>query len=256
MNKEQAFFRAVAPKVIELITTTKEVIIAKHKRDGDYATSLDVASEQLIVSEIKKIFPTDDIMAEEEHSDNQIESGRVWIIDPICGTSNLGKGLTTFCTNIALADSGELIASCVVDHCTGDYYWSVGDGVFVNNKPWQYSETPSLQIDVDLGAAMDTEPELYNRHAQFMQRVYEHTPRISTISLNSSLGFAYTAIGKLDGFVNVRNHPWDICAAAFLLQQTGGVISALDGSEWTITTDGAIAGRTPDVHQKLLALYL
>lgn len=76
-----------------------------------------------------------------------------------------------------------------------------------------------------------------------------------TQSLNSSLGFAYTAIGKIDGFLNVYNHPWDICASAFLLQQVGGTLTELDGSEWSITSVGAIGAKDSLVHQKLLAAY-
>ncbi len=76
------------------------------------------------------------------------------------------------------------------------------------------------------------------------------------ISLNTSLGFAYTALGKTDGFVNVFNHPWDICAASFLIQQSGGVITAMDGSPWTITTVGAIGGKTPEIHKELLNLFV
>jgi myo-inositol-1(or 4)-monophosphatase len=76
------------------------------------------------------------------------------------------------------------------------------------------------------------------------------------ISLNSSLGFAYVAIRKVDGFLNIHNHPWDICASSFLIQQAGGVITDLTGKPWTLTSVGAIAAKNKDIHKKILETFL
>jgi myo-inositol-1(or 4)-monophosphatase len=259
-SAETDFFHAIAPAVIELVKKgRKRISIAEDKNgSGDYSTNVDVETEKLIVSELRERFPADHVLAEEEHSDTAIPPGRIWLIDPICGTNNMGKGIMNFCTNIALADKGEVIAACVIDHSQGDYFWSVGGGkVNVNHDGAYVPPDRGLgrKVDIDFGSVRNVSKELRLQHNRFLARLVEETD-LDIVSLNTSLGFAYTAIGKLDGFINSFNHPWDIAAAAFLVRQAGGMVTGMDGTDWTVTTVGAIGGHTPRVHQQLLDLFL
>lgn len=255
----EAFFKEIAPSLVELVKSgINDVSVVEAKgRVGDYSTKVDVDCENFIVSEIQKHFPNDEILAEEGHSDTAIPEGRIWLIDPICGTNNLGKGLNTFCTNIALADNGAVIASCVVDHSQGKYIWSTGDNaVLINSTPYALP-APELgqKIDVDFGAVRNVAPDVRQKHNNSLLKLVNDTD-YDIVSLNSSLGFAYSAIGKMDGFINVSNHPWDIAAASFLITQVGGKITGIDGSPWTLATAGAIGGRTPEIHQELLDIFI
>jgi myo-inositol-1(or 4)-monophosphatase len=252
-------FHELAPAIIRLVEKDRKANrIARHKgTNGDYATQVDVDTENYIVSEIRKYFPEDKILAEESYSDTEISADRIWIIDPICGTGNLGKGINDFCTNIALSDNGQVIAACVVDHSQGQYIWSVGGGkIYVNSEP--YSAPPpemGIKIDVDFSGTRNADMSIQLKHISAVRKLIEGT-NYSIASLNSSLGFAYTAIGKMDGFINVFNRPWDIAAASYLVQQAGGVITAADGSPWTVYSVGAIGARTPEIHKVLLDSYL
>lgn len=254
LQKETEFFQDIPTKVRGLVKSSKEVSIVQDKGSGDYSTTLDIDVEDLIVEEIQKRFPQDLILAEEKHADVEIPEGRIWIIDPICGTSNLGKAINNFCTNIALADNGGLIASCVIDHSNDDYFWSVGENkVYINNKLYQpASENLGIKIDIDLGAVRKADESIWRKHNNSILKLINET-NYDLISLNTSLGFAYTAIGKVDGFINLFNHPWDICAASFLIQQSGGIITTLDGLPWTISSVGAIGAVSPEIHNTLLS---
>jgi myo-inositol-1(or 4)-monophosphatase len=258
--REATFFKEISAKVRSLVESYEgKAEISVQKRSNDYATEVDIAVENLIVDEIRQRFPDDSIMAEEGHSDTVIPDTRIWIIDPICGTTSIGRGITTFCTNIALADKHELIASCVIDHSQNDYYWSIGDGnVFVNDtlhKRTEKAEGAGVVVDVDMGSVAKSLPEEEIKvFTNFLVRLLRDTDYIP-MSLNSSLGFAYTSTGRLDGFVNSFCHPWDICASSFLIQQSGGVITGLDGSPWSIETIGAIGAVNTEVHEQLLHLY-
>jgi myo-inositol-1(or 4)-monophosphatase len=259
LDREKEFFQAITPKVRELVLSFNgKAAISVQKTSMDYATEVDIAVENMIVEEIQRRFPGDAIMAEEGHADAEIPDGRIWIIDPICGTTNIGRGLTSFCTNIALADNNQLIASCVVDHSQNDYFWSVGDNkVYVNQTLVKFSEPAEgigIVVDVDMGSIKSLKESGIEQFNTFLNTLLKRTEYMP-MSLNSSLGFAYSAIGKLDGFVNVFNHPWDICASSFLLQQAGGVITGTEGQPWTLTTIGAIGARDSAVHKQLLDAY-
>jgi myo-inositol-1(or 4)-monophosphatase len=259
LQKEADFFKYISTKVRDLVESYKgKAAISVQKTSNDYATEVDIAVENLIVDEIAKRFPGDSIMAEEGHSDETMPDGRIWIIDPICGTTNIGRGLTAFCTNIALADNHTLIASCVIDHSQPDYFWSIGNKtIFINQEiyvPQGKIEGMGVVIDVDMGSIKSISDDEIERYSRFIESLTKQTDYIP-MSLNSSLGFAYSAVGKIDGFVNSFCHPWDICASSFLLQQAGGVITDTKGRPWSIKSVGAIGAIDPSVHKQLLDLY-
>lgn len=259
MNEAEVdFFHRIAPRIIELAKNeSRDSQIIKTKEfTGDYATRVDVAVEDFIVAELKKYFPKDPVLAEEGYADTAIPQGRMWLVDPICGTNNLGKGLRNYCTNIALVYNSKVIAACVVDHSQADYIWSVGrKEVYVNSQLYvPPSPAMGLKIDIDFGSLKSVADNLKSKHNACLLKLVQ-LKKYDLISLNTSLGFAYTATGKTDGFINLDNHPWDIAAASFLLQQAGGTLTGLDGSPWTITTRGAIGGRTAEIHNELLHAF-
>jgi myo-inositol-1(or 4)-monophosphatase len=258
LQQEEEFFHFIAGAVRSLVSNPdKNMAIAQHKREGDFSTQVDIDVENLIVKEIKKRFPQDHILAEEKHTDAVIPKERIWIIDPICGTNNLARGIKNFCTNIALADNNQLVASCVIDHSQNDYFWSIGEReVYINDTLFQSNEESfDVVVEVDFGAVVSVDKAQREKHNRFLKKLITETSWY-LISLNSSLGFAYTAVGKVDGFLNIYNHLWDICASSFLIQQSGGVISDLTGKEWALTSTGAIAGKNKKIHQELLETYL
>lgn len=258
LQQEAEFFHFIAGAVRDLVSSSgKNITIAKHKKEGDFATQVDVDVENLIVEEIKKRFPQDQILAEEKFTNTTIPKGRIWIIDPICGTNNLARGIKNFCTNIALAENNQLIASCVIDHSQNDYFWSIGGRrVYINDTLLDSKEERfDVIIEVDFGAILRVDKAQREKYTRFLKKLITET-NYYLFSLNSSLGFAYTAIGKIDGFFNIANNPWDICASSFLIQQSGGVISDISGKPWTLKSVGMIAAKNEELHKKLLETYL
>ncbi len=57
------------------------------KRKNDLVTDADLASEKKILEVIKSAFPEDQFLAEESNKYTELPKGRVWIIDPIDGTT-------------------------------------------------------------------------------------------------------------------------------------------------------------------------
>ena len=123
-------------------------------------TEGDIKIEEFIIREIYKQFPEDLIIAEETNSHTILKStGRYWLIDPICGTSNYNRGGNLFATNIALAENGKLIAGCVIDHCEGNYIWSIGENqIFINQEDMgniDLTSTQTLYLNLILAILFD-----------------------------------------------------------------------------------------------------
>lgn len=256
LDQEALFFHDISRQIIELVQKSPLTDIVADKGAEGYATALDVTVENQIVAEIQKRFPADAILAEESATKNPLPRTRLWIIDPICGTSNMAKGLRTFCTNIALCDNKQVIAACVIDHSRLEYTWSVGSNIIVTNSEIvrPVDAHAGIKVDVDFGSYRRASPEKQEYHGRAVRWLLKNTD-YDLISFNASLGFMYTATGKVDGFINLYSHPWDVAAASFLIQQVGGIVTTLDGNVWTIESGEVLAGRTPAVHANLLKAY-
>ncbi len=260
LQKEKDFFKKVSGLIFKLLSEEKTFTI-KYKGEKNIlnpVTSSDIIIENLLIKEINNLFPTDAILGEESSSDLKIDPKvRTWIIDPICGTINYLRGIKNFCTNIALAYKGSIIAACVLDHAKEEFIWSTGNKkVHINDSLAKEINYLVPLIDVDLGGSYYTEDgKTKRKYTNFLYRFLTET-NFMPVSYNTSLGFAYTAVGKLDGYFVILPHIWDVASANFLLLQSGGTVSDISGKPWNLNSESVLAARDKTVHKKLLDLYL
>ncbi len=254
MDEVKEFFEAVAKDCFDLVDQqidSVKVTVSKEVR-GDIATNIDVAVEELIVSEIKKRFPEDDILAEEGYADTAITDGRLWVIDPICGTVNLSRGINAFCANIALVENKDIIAACVVDFAKNDVIWSVGDGVFVNEDRLEnIEENEGKVLDVDLGCVFKVSDEEQQEYSRILAGLLQQEGWMLD-SFGTSLTAAYVATGKFDANVRYHYGPWDVCSAVFLTRQMGGSAVDFEGNEWTIFSKRLVLSRGLSMKDKII----
>ena len=257
MERVEDFFHQIAPKIIALTKKKFEVntkVIYHMEGSPDLATEGDLENEELIKREITKWFPDDGIIAEETLSDeSDIESGRKWIIDPICGSANFKNGVKFFCTNIALAQEGKLIASCVVDHSREEYIWSVGKGeIHIGNRLVSPEKNPkAIVVDVDLSALMSVSYDRIDRQEKLIDHMLK-TKKYYLSAFNSSLPFAYVGLGRLSAYVSGSYKVWDVAAPNFLIMQNG-IVTEIDGSPWTLKSDNGIGTINKNLHKELLS---
>src|SRR3954466_15089224 len=79
---------------------------------SDVVTAADRAAERLITERLAKERP-DDAVVGEEGTDRPGTSGRTWVIDPVDGTWNFVRGLTWWCSAIALRDPDDVLLGAV-----------------------------------------------------------------------------------------------------------------------------------------------
>src|SRR5437016_11066886 len=101
---ELAFATDVARKAGEIIQAGYgriEQIDRKSRRD--VVTDVDYRSEELVLSEIRRRFPDDAILAEESGShagSKAVPRERTWVIDPLDGTANYANGIPFYCLSV------------------------------------------------------------------------------------------------------------------------------------------------------------
>ena len=98
--------------------------VVDSKAGNEPVTEADRAANTLIVDRLRVAFPDDAILSEEIPDDGaRMGRSRVWMVDPIDGTSDFIAGDTGFVVMIGLAIDGRLQVGAVAHLLTGRVYW-------------------------------------------------------------------------------------------------------------------------------------
>src|SRR6185369_9129028 len=119
-------------------------VAIEYKGEADLVTAADRASEKLIRERIKKLWPTHDILGEEEGLADTGSEYR-WYVDPLDGTTNFAHSYPVFCVSMGLEHKGKRLAGVVYDP-TRDEMFSAeqGHGAYLNDEPIQTSKIAKL----------------------------------------------------------------------------------------------------------------
>ncbi|WP_407570882.1 3'(2'),5'-bisphosphate nucleotidase CysQ [Deinococcus altitudinis] len=251
---ERAVAEDLARQAAEiLLHYRQEGFTAEIKTSGDdLVTVADKEASELIVAGLRSAFPGDGILSE-ELLDNaeRLSHERVWIIDPIDGTSEYVKGSPDYCVSIGLSVNGQAVLGVVLAPESDELFCGVvGEGVWKNGKQSGFSQRPPAESVI---AVSDTE------HARELSRY----PLPSMMPSGSiALKMARISAGEADAtFTMSPRSEWDIAAGMALIEAAGGVSTRRNGtrialnSEVTYTRRGILAGRS-DVVEWLKAELL
>jgi myo-inositol-1(or 4)-monophosphatase len=201
---------------------------------SEAVTEADRASQRFIVTGLRKRFPDDGIVGEENETGDAITfecpdpRGRVWVIDPIDGTNNFIAGLGNFAVCIGLLEKGEPVLGVVLD-VTRDTVYSAaaGEGAWDGSKRLMAPDTPMssaslLMLTSNLLGKSGTLP-------RYAARWIAQTDWKIRILGSAALEAVHVAAGVAHGALTVNGKLWDCAAPAAILREAGGVMSDLRG---------------------------
>jgi myo-inositol-1(or 4)-monophosphatase len=223
---------------------------AERKGVGDYVTVVDRAAEAAAVALLREAEPTIAVLAEERGGE---VSARMWVIDPLDGTTNFMRGFPEVGVSIALVEDGVPSVGVVSAPLTGgewtavagagafdatgrrlDIRESAGQGVVATGFPFRTAANRPRYLPV-MTAAMESFEDLRRAGA-------------------ASLDLAYTAAGVWDGFFELNLALWDIAAGSLLVREAGGVVTDWDGDGTAVFHSGDILAGAPAWHERMLSI--
>ena len=216
-------------------------------------TEMDRASERLIVSRLSAAFPGDDVLAEEGGGERR-GSERLWIVDPLDGTTNYAHEYPVWAVSIALQEAGDLKVGVVYNPLLDDMYAARRDGgTTLNGTPRHVSEVDDLSramlgtgFSYDLSG--DEEANNIGPFSRFLLKA-QAVRRAGS----AALAIAKVGVGRSDGFWERGLQPWDMAAGVLIVEEGGGKTSNYEGGPAVITEKRLVAtnGR---VHEAMLAV--
>ena len=227
-------------------------ISIEHKGTINLVTEVDHACEDAIVALLRERYPDHDIVTEETQIE-QTGSPYVWYIDPLDGTTNFAHGYPCFCTSVALAHEGKVVAGAVYEPLREELYTAErGQGSFLNGRRLRVSNATELINSLLLtGFPYDVRDDLPGKLRMFNKLMGE--ARAVRRDGSAALDLCFVAAGRVEGFWEETLYPWDMMAGNLMIEEAGGRVSRFDGTPIGMRADEILAtnGR---IHERMLQL--
>ena len=210
--------------------------LSTHRKTSvsDVVTAADTEAERMITERLARERP-DDAVVGEEGTDRPGTSGRSWVIDPVDGTWNFSRGMTWWCSAIALRGPDDVLLGAV--------YHPHDDALFVGGP-----DLPSTRNGEPLARLVD------RRLAESCASTYLHPP-----FYDGAVGAAFTravsgaatlrmlgsgtmdqmalAQGQMDVLFQHTVHDWDWYPGTAIVRGLGGVARRVEagGVQWSVS---------------------
>lgn len=206
------------------------------KHNAEAVTDADRASQRLIITELRRRFPGDGVVGEENEGGDAITfdcadpGGRVWVIDPLDGTNNFVAGLGIFAVCIALLEAGRPVLGVVHDVCSGRVYSAAeGLGAFRDGLPTRVVSTPLADGAMIMVTAnvLDSRGRLPAFAVKWMSQTSWKVRVLGSAALET----ANVAAGVAHAALTVNGKLWDAAAGAALVLAAGGKVTDMTGRD-------------------------
>lgn len=255
----------IKSKLPEILLNAGEIALA-HKKQGltqtskgslDFLTDADLAVDEFLSKEIKKIIPEVTLLTEETAKENYQSLGDselLCIIDPIDGTTNFARNFSNWAISVGFVEKGNTKAGFVYKPEENKLYKAFidEDSAYLNDMRIGVSKTDNLSsslVIVGWSWDLDKRKKMYETMGKFNLKVRAITDRGSAAS-----DMCLVAQGDADIYVTYGVKPWDIAASNLILTKAGGKITKQDSSSWNVFDPDFITSNSTIIHDNLIEL--
>jgi len=207
------------------------------KAGNEPVTEADHAANALIVERLRAAFPADAILSEELPDDGSRQGARrVWMVDPIDGTSDFILGEPGFAVMIGLLIDGLPTLGVVSQPTTRKTYAGVvGEGAWMEAAAGRQPMTTST-LAAPPGIRLVASKTHRTPRVDAVKRALGITDEINIGSVGLKIGLVAENARDLYVYTGGRTKIWDTCGPEAILAAAGGRVTDLDGRPLVYTT--------------------
>ena len=235
----------------------RQHVAVEYKGDADLVTIADRESESLIRDRIRSLWPTHDILGEEE---GLVDTGSEyrWYVDPLDGTTNFAHGFPVFCVSMALEFKGKRIAGVVYDPTRDEMFTAErGQGTFLNRQRIHVSKIEKLSESL-VATGFPSHKRHKNPNIFFYHQITLRTHGVRRAG-SAALDLCSVAAGRFEGFWEFNLNPWDTAAGVLIVEEAGGKVTDFKGgafqlnSRETVASNGLVHGAMLEEFKKIFS---
>ncbi len=227
--------REAGAVILEVYATNFDVV--QKADDQGPVTEADQRANELIVSTLRREFPSDSIIAEETTRRDETASTRRWFIDPLDGTREFVARNGMFAVHIGLAVDGQAVLGVVYAPVSRKLYAGTRDGGSTLELD---GATRRLQV-AHKANVRDLHLLVSRAHRSKRTDDIQRRLGITRVTPQGSVGLKTGLIAE--GLADLYLHPssrssrWDSCGPEAILRGAGGVLTDFSGAPYLY--DGA-----------------
>lgn len=238
-------------QIIEVAKECGEIILNANRDDigikdkggkANFVTKYDCMVQKVAQEKLAKILPQAEFLGEEEDSTVDETKEYIFVVDPIDGTTNFIKNYHMSCISIGLIRNGKRYLGVVYNPYLDEvFYGCKGEGAYLNGKRIHVS-TEDLSNGIVLFGSAPYNTELAK--ASF-DLAYEYFTKALDIrrSGSAALDLCSVAAGRAELYFEMLLSPWDFAAGALIVEEAGGIVTTLDGTEVPCLSKSPILAR-------------
>lgn len=223
---------------------------------ADLVSIADEEAERTTRELLAKAFPRTGFLGEEGGATDGDETDATWIVDPLDGTTNFLFGCPLWGVNVALARAGQVVAGVTYLPMLDELYVAEqGKGCWLNNSRVRVSARAELiEAVLACGIPFAGKPD----HPLFAREMGLLSASVAGIRRTGAcaVDMAWVACGRWDAYWERALNAWDMAPGVILVQEAGGIASAVDGSELDLhgqnvcVSNGAVHARLVEVLER------
>ena len=257
MEREE--FLKVILKEVGSTVLKKKNKSSTYSYDKGFLAESDLIAHETFKNGISKHFPEDFIFTEEDDIDIKnltVENEFIWIIDPICGTTNYLYDFPLYSHSATILKKETLYAAGVLDPVRQELFFSFKNRFYINDK--QFSLTNDIPIEEAL-ISINTNQSNFDEEEYSLNKIINKlSPPVSRrlrIMESANLELSYVACGRIDAYYNPTDKPWDIAAAQLLIPYAGGSVYVINNSKSSILKQkGIVAASSKKLLKEILSV--
>ncbi|QNP66255.1 inositol monophosphatase family protein [Streptomyces genisteinicus] len=257
---EEAIRKAVATEITPRFRRLADDEIDHKRGPHDLVTAADRLAEEHLTGSLTALLPGSVVVGEESvHADPAVYGALrgdapVWIVDPVDGTRQFVEGDPGFCTLVALAHRGELLASWTYAPVPDELAFAVrGGGALLDGRPLR----AGAPVPGDVVRVAMSNPDFSSPEEKRLLLGLD-VPEVHAKPCGSAgLEYLRVARGELDATVFSWDYAWDHAAGLLLVTEAGGCQRTVAGKPFDVSVDNTLpftAARDEATARRLLAL--
>ena len=220
------------------------------KSDSSPVTTIDKTVEQLIRSNIMRLYPHHGIKGE-EFEDYNPDAEFIWVIDPIDGTLAFISGIPVFGSMVALLHGDDILVSAIEMPMTNERWLGrIGMPSLHNGKPIRTRNCHDMS-----NALMSTSnPDFYSKDNLKYLEIMQSTTKYRIYG-GSCMSYLQLASGRIDIGMDVAFDIYDYLPLVPIIEGAGGIITDWNGDKLTLNSgDRFVACGDRNMHEQTLKI--
>lgn len=225
----------------------------------DFVSDVDIAAGIAVVQTILEHDPHAEVVVEEpevceelEITPGSLDAERVWVVDPLDGTTSYLHSYPCFSVSVALLEGGQPVAGAVYNAAADEMNSAArGQGAFRNGMQVQVTSARTVGeallitgFPYDRTAPLDRQLSVL---AAFLRNPVHGIRRDGSAAIDC----CHVAGARADGYWEFSLMPWDMAAGVLIAQEAGAKVTDTEGCEWSPRTSSLVVAN-PVLHDAML----